>query len=143
MIKPARRCSTGLGDPERPRIAADKVAIIVAHPDDETIGCGAQLQRLDNVTVIIVTNGAPRDGGDAKAHSHASVDGYAAARIRELCSAMALADVPASRIIELGFFDQAAALHLPDLTRSIYSLINGPQHQCRADACVRRRLSRR
>jgi N-acetylglucosamine malate deacetylase 2 len=113
----------GLGDPDRPLIAADDVAVIVAHPDDETIGCGAQLRRLDKVSVILVTNGAPRGGGDARAHGYASVDSYAAARTRELCSAMALAGVPASRIIELGFSDQAAALHLLDLARSIYFLL--------------------
>ena len=36
-----------------------RVMIIVAHPDDETIGMGAQLCRLHNSLLLQVTDGAP------------------------------------------------------------------------------------
>ena len=36
--------------------------IVVAHPDDETIGLGAQLGRFDDALLVHVTDGAPRDG---------------------------------------------------------------------------------
>jgi N-acetylglucosamine malate deacetylase 2 len=41
------------------------VAVVVAHPDDETIGCGAILRRLPLVRLVHVTDGAPRDMIDA------------------------------------------------------------------------------
>ena len=36
--------------------------IVVAHPDDETIGMGAQLCRFRDALLVQVTDGAPRDG---------------------------------------------------------------------------------
>ncbi|RAI45095.1 hypothetical protein CH341_05945, partial [Rhodoplanes roseus] len=48
-----------IGDPARPAIDAGRVGVIVAHPDDETLGCGGQLARLYGVQVAIVTDGAP------------------------------------------------------------------------------------
>ncbi|WP_213290517.1 PIG-L deacetylase family protein [Bradyrhizobium sp. sGM-13] len=112
-----------LADPNRAHAAADDVAVIVAHPDDETIGCGAQLHRLDNVIVVVATNGAPRDGADARAHGYASPTAYATARERELCNALGLANLPASRILELGFSDQTTAFRLADLARAILVLV--------------------
>ncbi len=41
---------------------AERVMIVVAHPDDETIGLGAQLRRFEDALLVHVTDGAPRDG---------------------------------------------------------------------------------
>jgi hypothetical protein len=46
----------------------NKVMIVVAHPDDETIGMGAQLRRFNDALLVQLTDGAPRDGHDANAH---------------------------------------------------------------------------
>ena len=33
--------------------------VLVAHPDDETVGCGILLQRMANVSILLCTDGAP------------------------------------------------------------------------------------
>ena len=38
-----------------------RTLIVVAHPDDEVIGCGLLLQRLKHVTIAFLTDGAPAD----------------------------------------------------------------------------------
>jgi len=38
-----------------------RTLLLVAHPDDETVGCGTLLQRMAAPIVIFATDGAPRD----------------------------------------------------------------------------------
>jgi LmbE family N-acetylglucosaminyl deacetylase len=111
-----------LCDPRRPPIQADGVAVIVAHPDDETIGCGAQLERLDEVCVVVATDGAPRDLVDAHANGVDSAEVYAELRRRELALALALGGIPEAWLIRFGIPDQEAAFHLVDLTHRLNAL---------------------
>jgi LmbE family N-acetylglucosaminyl deacetylase len=103
-------------------VDAGAMAVVVAHPDDETIGVGAQLPRLHGVTLVHVTDGAPRDGMDAGRHGFASPQAYAAARRAELEAAVALAGVPPEALIGFELPDQQAALHLADLARRLAAL---------------------
>src|SRR5947208_1422367 len=70
------------------RILEPRVMIVVAHPDDETIGMGAQLCRFHDALLIHVTDGAPRDGRDAAAHGFRNIGDYALARRAELRDAL-------------------------------------------------------
>jgi LmbE family N-acetylglucosaminyl deacetylase len=81
---------------------ASDVAIVIAHPDDEAIACGALMSRLRNVNVVFVTDGSPAHGVHAARAGFASVADYAAARARELRAALAIAGVGEEQIIELG-----------------------------------------
>jgi N-acetylglucosamine malate deacetylase 2 len=45
-----------------------RTLVLVAHPDDETVGCGALLQRMREPVVVFCTDGAPRDEFFWKGH---------------------------------------------------------------------------
>ncbi len=111
-----------IADPARPLIR-ERVAIVVAHPDDETLGLGALLPRLADVTLVHVTDGAPRGGEDARRHGFASPEDYAAARRVELAAATGLAGVPADRLTCLGVPDQGVASRLAETARRLVPLI--------------------
>lgn len=102
-------------------VPAGSVALVVAHPDDEVLSVGAQLARLKGVTIVHVTDGAPR--GDA--HGFATREDYAAARRTELASAVGLAGIGPDALVGLGVPDQEAALGLAEIARTLSDFFAG------------------
>src|ERR671919_662030 len=94
-----RKFLTSLAGPDRAAIAGRDTAVVVAHPDDETIGCGALLRRLSGVSVVLVTDGAPRNLADAHAYGFAAAEDYAAARSSELAAALEIAGVSSEQVV--------------------------------------------
>jgi LmbE family N-acetylglucosaminyl deacetylase len=103
---------------ERRPIGA-RVVIVVAHPDDETIGMGAQLKRFRNALLVQITNGAPRDGQDAIARGYATVADYAAGRRAELAAALVIGEAQHVSTEFIGIPDQEVHGHLVAITQWI------------------------
>jgi LmbE family N-acetylglucosaminyl deacetylase len=108
-------------DPTRCPITG-RTLLVAAHPDDETIGCGAQLHRCEDLILLHLTDGAPRDLADARRHGFEDAPSYAAARARELQAALAAGGVSCRRYA-LGLADQSLAHGLAELARRIRAAI--------------------
>lgn len=97
--------------------------LVVAHPDDEALGAGALLTRLKNVSIIIVTDGAPADGTAARAAGFDGNAAYRQARVLETSDALALigrSDVP---VFRLGFADQQAVVNIPRIVPRLMEIM--------------------
>ncbi|WP_162913003.1 PIG-L deacetylase family protein [Rhodospirillaceae bacterium SYSU D60014] len=94
-------------------------AIVAAHPDDEVIGAGGQLSRLRALTLLHVTDGAPRNMRDAAAGGFETRQAYARARRGELEQALALAGIAPQQTDRIGIADQEAAFHLAELALTL------------------------
>lgn len=102
---------------------ASRALLVVAHPDDETIGAGALLARLPDARVLHITDGAPRDPQFIAGGFSGSREEYAAARRQELVAAMALIGLGTERLLLLsGIADQEAALALVRISREVAAL---------------------
>src|SRR5580704_7844485 len=101
-----------IADPERAPIDAREIAIVTAHPDDETLAFGAVMRRLQGVRVVLATDGSPRYMLTQRRLAFESVEAYRDARHAELTAALALAGVPGSALTRLEFPDKEAAHNL-------------------------------
>ena len=101
--------------------AGCRTALVVAHPDDETIAAGASLHLLTDLLLVHVTDGAPRGLDDAARAGFASPAEYGAARQAELQAALALSGCTPQRAA-LGVPDQDASLHMPGIASALRAL---------------------
>jgi LmbE family N-acetylglucosaminyl deacetylase len=93
-----------------------RVLIVAAHPDDETIGAGAQFVNFRNVVVAHVTDGAPRSLGEGRGD-------YARARRAELAAALRAGGAASVDLREIGLVDQEASFHLAGLATRLAELL--------------------
>lgn len=100
-----------------------RCSLIVAHPDDEVIGAGALISKLDDVSVVHLTDGSPLNIRVAKEAGFEHQEDYAEARRRECVSALALANVQPDRITELAGIDYYAPFFLSDLAKKITTFL--------------------
>ena len=88
------------------------VALVVAHPDDETLWAGAALHRLRDLTLILLTDGAPEDMGDARRLGFVTRESYARVRATELVRALEALDAKPT-LLRYEVRDKEAVCHLP------------------------------
>jgi N-acetylglucosamine malate deacetylase 2 len=122
---PALHAMALLADPLRRPIDASGWRIVVAHPDDETLGIGSQLHRLHGARLVLVTDGAPRRGSDARDRGFADAGSYALARRTELQDGLAAGGAADIAVERFDIPDQEAALDLPGLTRAVARCLEG------------------
>ncbi|MBN9545462.1 MAG: PIG-L family deacetylase [Alphaproteobacteria bacterium] len=97
--------------------------VVAAHPDDETLGAGDLLSRLTDTGIVIVTDGAPKDGVAARAAGFDGNEAYRQARAQETANVLALigrGDMPVSR---LGISDQEAVIHIPRIVSRLIEIM--------------------
>ena len=99
----------------------EPVALVVAHPDDETLAAGGSLHLFRRLLLVHVTDGAPRRLGDAAREGFDSPAAYAAARAAELDAALALSGATPERVF-LGIADQEATGAVPAITARLGAL---------------------
>jgi len=93
--------------------------IVLAHPDDETVGAATLLRTLTQAHFVYITDGAPRTGP--------SFVEYRDVRRRERAKVFELCGLDASRIVDLDCPDQHASVRLVALARDLTALFD--QHR--------------
>ena len=106
-----------------------RTLLLVAHPDDESISCGALLQRIREPIVVYATDGGPKD--DYFWKNYGSRENYVALRRRE--AQAALSAVGVQKVLWLAdadghaFMDQQLFRHLPAAMMALRAIV--AEHQ--------------
>jgi N-acetylglucosamine malate deacetylase 2 len=90
----------------------NKTLILVAHPDDESIGCGGLVQRMREAAIFLCTDGAPEIPAVWIAKGFRTREAYAEARHEEIQKVMKLGQVK-HREFMAGVADQQLHQKLP------------------------------
>jgi len=97
----------------------EPIAVVVAHPDDETVGIGSRLRRITDLTLIHMTDGAPRGPANAQRAGFADWRAYAEAREQELACALDVLGASGAARCAYGFPDQAAVFHVDEIAERL------------------------
>lgn len=113
-----------LRDLAQGRVIHAPVALVVAHPDDETLGVGARMACLRQWILIHLTDGAPKVAGD-HGTSDSARRAVAAQRMHETDAALDVLGARPQRRIAYGHPDQESIHHLPDIVAALRRDLDG------------------
>lgn len=102
---------------------ARRTLVVFAHPDDETIGAGAVLARLDRIHLLCATDGAPHERRWWGDPSCASREAYAVLRRQELKAALGHAGLHPGTLTQFSYPDQTLSLRLAELSQRVRAAI--------------------
>jgi N-acetylglucosamine malate deacetylase 2 len=102
------------------QLTQGRTLILVAHPDDEAITCGALLQRMTHPFVVFATDGSPQDKYFWERFG--SRERYAEVRRQEAAAAMAAVGVSDFEFAQLAE-DQQLFHHLPHAAERLRSIV--------------------
>lgn len=109
--------------PQNDTTPRPRALLVFAHPDDETVALGARIARYGAGYLLHVTDGAPRNEHDSRAHGFTSWREYHKARVAELNCALDLAGIGGMNRSCLEIPDQEAGMHLVEASRRIAETI--------------------
>ena len=101
-----------------------KTLVLVAHPDDEAVGCGVLLQRVKEAVVVFGTDGSPHD--PYFWGKYGSREAYAELRRQEAQTSLSLAGVRHIEFLQTGdgcFTDQELFRRLSSAIGSLSALV--------------------
>ncbi len=102
-----------------------RTMVVTAHQDDEVIGVGARMRRLrENILIVHVTDGAPRDLTHAVEAGFTVREQYASVRQGEVRAALEVAGITADRSVTLGVIDQEATISMVRMTKRMIELMD-------------------
>lgn len=106
----------------------EKTLIVVAHPDDETLGCAHELiRRPGQCRILHITDGAPFEERFWQQAGAGSRDEYAASRKAELVTAMSVFGLDEGQLEMLPVPDREAARQLPRLIAEVAARLRSLQ----------------